>query len=342
MKGVSIFPGLDYSVEENVDYMERAYKNGIEYIFTSVHIPEPDRKRVKEEFEIILKEAEKRNMKVIVDISKGFFDEFCWEDYKIHALRLDFGFDDNEITELSHKYNIQLNASAVSEEWMKRLVKSGLNINNLSVCHNYYPRNNTGISLELLTKRNSFFKKAGLKTMAFVPGSEFRRGPLYEGLPTVENHRNVHILVSSQELLHAGTDVILIGDSMAGEKELEAFGKAEKGRWILPVLLFEEAKKQYGNFLFQEHTERSDAAEDVIRSEKIFKTGEVGVFNTGVRTAGAVTIDNKHYGRYAGSFQIMKKDLPPDFRVNVLGFVCDNGLLTGKIKAREKFIFYPV
>lgn len=342
MKGVSVFPGLDYSVGENVDYMERAYRNGIEYIFTSVHIPEPDRQRVKDEFEVILKEAEKRNMKVIVDISKKFFGEFCWENYKIEALRLDFGFDDNEITELSHKYNIQLNASAVTGEWMERLVKSGLNVEKLSVCHNYYPRNNTGISLELLTERNKFFKKSGLKTMAFVPGSEFRRGPLYEGLPTVEAHRNVHILAGAQELLYAGTDVILIGDSMAGCKELEAFSKADNEKWILPVLLFEEALEKYGDFLFQEHIHRSDAAEDAVRSEKIYRNKDVEVFNTGIRTAGTVTMDNRHYGRYAGSLQVVKKNLPADYRVNVLGFVCDGGLLTAKIKPGEKFTFYSV
>lgn len=342
MKGVSIFPGLDYSVKENINYMERAFKNGIEYIFTSVHIPEPDRKKVRDEFEIILKEAEKREMKVIVDVSKGFFDEFCWENYKIEALRLDFGFNDNEITELSRKYNIQLNASAVSEEWMERLVKGGLNTEKLSVCHNYYPRSNTGISIEFLTERNKFFKKAGLKTMAFVPGSKYRRGPLYEGLPTVETHRNVHILVGAQELIHAETDVILIGDSMAGNEELEAFGKAEKGTWLLPILLFKEAKERYADFLFQEHIHRLDTAEDVIRSEKIYNEKTVEVFNAGIRPAGAVTLDNKHYGRYAGSLQILKKDLQTDHRVNVLGFMCDNGLLAKKIKPGEKFTFYPL
>ncbi len=340
VKGISIFPGLDYSVRENVNYMERAFRNGIEYIFTSVHIPEADRKSVKDEFEIILTEAEKRNMKVIVDISKDFFNEFCWEDHRIHALRLDFGFADSEIVQLSHKYNIQLNASTVTEEWMERLLKSGLNISNLSVCHNYYPRNNTGISLELLTERNNFFKKAGLKIMAFVPGGEFRRGPLYEGLPTVESHRNVHILAGAQELMYAGTDIIIIGDSMANEKELEALGKLENGKWLLPVLLFGEAKERYKDFLIQEHIQRTDAAEDMLRSEKIYKDKNVEIFNTGVRAAGTVTIDNKHYGRYAGSLQITKKDLPADYRVNILGFVCDGGLLVEKIKAGEKFTFY--
>ena len=342
MTGNSVFPGLDCLPEENTAYIERAFRNGMEYIFTSVHIPEADRGRVKKEFEIILREAEKRNMKVIVDISKSFFDEFNWGKYNIHALRLDFGFDDNEIAGLSRKYNIQLNASTVTEEWMERLLKSGLNTEKLTVCHNYYPRSNTGISLELLTERNDFFKKAGLKTMAFVPGNKFRRGPLYEGLPTVEAHRNLHILIGSQELLYAGTDVVLIGDSMADEKELTAIGRLETGKWLLPILLFEDGKEKYSDFLLQEHVQRSDAAEDVIRLEKIYKKENVEVFNTAVRAAGAVTIDNKHYGRYAGSIQIVKKNLCPDYRVNVIGFVYDGGLLTAKIKPGEKFSFYSV
>ena len=34
------------------------------------------------------------------------------------------------------------------------------------------------------------------------------------------------------------------------------------------------------------------------------------------------------------------EDLPADYRVNILGFVCDGGLLVEKIKAGEKFTFY--
>ncbi len=123
----------------------------------------------------------------------------------------------------------------------------------------------------------------------------------------MESHRNVHILAGAQELLYAGTDIIIIGDSMASEKELEAVGKLGNGKWILPVLLFEETKERYKDFLIQEHVQRTDVSEETLRSEKIYKDKTVEVFNTGLRTAGAVTIDNKHYGRYAGSLQIVKK-----------------------------------
>ena len=94
---------------------------------------------------------------------------------------------------------------------------------------------------------------------------------------------------------------------MASEKELEAVGKLGNGKWILPVLLFEETKERYKDFLIQEHVQRTDVSEETLRSEKIYKDKTVEVFNTGLRTAGAVTIDNKHYGRYAGSLQIVKK-----------------------------------
>ena len=158
MIGISVFSGLDYTIEENIEYIDKAYKRGIKYVFTSVHIPNLDRKRVTSEFKVLLEETEKRNMKLMVDISKDFYFEFDWDMYSVHALRLDFGFDDEEIVELSKKYNIQLNASTISKEWMERLVSLGLDTKRVTVCHNYYPRNDTGISLELLRERNNFFK----------------------------------------------------------------------------------------------------------------------------------------------------------------------------------------
>ena len=76
MIGISVFPGLDYTMKENIKYIEKAHVRGIEYVFTSVHIPNLERERVKKEFQIILEETKKRNMKLIVDISKDFYSEF--------------------------------------------------------------------------------------------------------------------------------------------------------------------------------------------------------------------------------------------------------------------------
>ena len=342
MIGISVFPGLDYTMKENIKYIEKAHVRGIEYVFTSVHIPNLERERVKKEFQIILEETKKRNMKLIVDISKDFYSEFDWDKYSIYALRLDFGFNDEEIVELSKKYRIQLNASTISKEWIERLVNLGLNKEKITVCHNYYPRNNTGISLELLRKRNKFFKETGFEIMAFVPSQSYKRGPIYEGLPTLEVHRHLHPIVGAQELFYEGVDIVLLGDSMSSERELESLGAIVKDEWFIPIIVSDEVKEKYMNYLSATHKQRLDFAEDAIRSEMLTMEDkkEVNIFNTINRSKGSITLDNKHYGRYSGSLQITKKDLPADYRVNVLGNTCDNGRLVDLIKEGEKFKFY--
>ena len=344
MIGISIFPGLDRTIEENVEYLDKAFKSGIEYVFTSVHIPNLDRKRVMKEFQIILEETKKRNMKLMVDISKDFYSEFDWDKYSVYALRLDFGFDDEEIVSLSNKYSIQLNASTISKDWIEKLVSLGLEKEKVTVCHNYYPRNDTGISLELFRERNSFFKEMGFKIMAFVPSQSYKRGPVYEGLPTLEVHRHLHPVAAAQELFHEGTDIVLIGDSMASDRELKGLGSITKGEWLIPVIVYDEAKEKYMSYFSSVHRQRLDPAENAVRSE-ITTSGNkemIDIFNTVDRPKGTITLDNRHYGRYSGSLQITKKDLPADYRVNVLGHVCDNGRIVNLIKDGESFRFYII
>ena len=54
---------------------------------------------------------------------------------------------------------------------------------------------------------------------------------------------------------------------------------------------------------------------------------DVEVGNSAVaRTIGAITIDNQEFGRYSGELNICLGELPPDKRVNVVGYVCDDDL----------------
>ena len=48
--------------------------------------------------------------------------------------------------------------------------------------------------------------------MAFIPGTTLR-GPLYKGLPTIEQHRHMTLLQSAHSLLKYNLDYILVGDT---------------------------------------------------------------------------------------------------------------------------------
>ena len=295
------------------------------------------------EFEKILNTATKLNMQVIVDISSKYIEKYKWDDYNIFALRLDFGFTDKEIIKLSKMYSIQLNASTISKKWMENLLKMGLDSSKITVCHNYYPRKDTGISLDLFRERNSYYRSLGMKIMGFVSSNFKKRGPIYEGLPTMEVHRGLHPIVGAQELLREGCDVVIVGDCMATEEELLLLGKVDKSYYLLPVKTYKMTLDEEVVFdIF--HKNRMDPGEFLIRSEKSRNLLKEPIKKGHIidRKVGSVTIDNIGYGRYNGELQICQKYFSQDERVNVVAQILDGGRLIQRIGQGDKFKFYEI
>ncbi|ETA81039.1 MupG family TIM beta-alpha barrel fold protein [Youngiibacter fragilis] len=342
MHGISIFPGMGYPLEDSLKYLEEASKRGFTRVFTSLHIPEAD-SALEYEAEAIAEKAASLGMELTADVSKGYMKKAESIGLKLHALRLDFGFSPEEIAELSNRdsFRIQLNASVLDERSLDRLLSIGLDPGNVEVCHNYYPRRDTGISWEFLNKRNDFFHTLGMKTMAFIPSLSGRRGPLFEGLPTVEAHRDIPPLVSAQHLMKGGTDLVLFGDAIASLEELDSLSGIRPDVARVPIrLLADEADASA--LLSGVHHNRLDPADYVIRSEesRLNKKSKVSPSNCIKRAAYSVTIDNNGYGRYEGELQIVKKDLPADPRVNVLGSSLYGRLLIDMLGPGDAFEFH--
>lgn len=343
MIGISIFPGMDMGIEENLKYMKRAKENGIDVVFTSMHIPEVDEDRVLFEFEKILKQTNKLNMKLIVDISNKYIDKHVWDNYNVFALRLDFGFSDEDIVRLSKKYPIQLNASTISKEWMENLMEMGLDSSKITVCHNYYPRKDTGISIDLLKRRNKYYKSLGMEIMGFISSNFKKRGPIYEGLPTVEAHRELHPIVGAQELLREGCDFVIVGDFMASKEELFLLGRLDRDSYLLPVKKYKMTPQEEKTFNIL-HRNRMDPGEFLIRCEKSREVLKEPVKKGNIiaRKAGSVTIDNIGYKRYSGELQICKKNFACDDRINVVAQILDEGRLVQRIEEGDKFRFCEI
>ncbi len=169
MIGISVYAGMENSLNENINYINEAHKLGIKHIFTSLHIPESSKQFEKEALEI-LKEANRLNMKITADISKEYFEKLEINEYKIDSLRLDFGFTNKEIAKLTKtkNYCITLNASTLDEMNIEEILKYGGDISKINACHNYYPRKGTGISKELFIERNKAFQNHGIEITAFA------------------------------------------------------------------------------------------------------------------------------------------------------------------------------
>ncbi|MGK0537375.1 MupG family TIM beta-alpha barrel fold protein, partial [Bacillus sp. 'calajunan'] len=87
-----------------------------------------------------------------------------------------------------------------------------------------------GLATSFLQKQNEYLHECGIKTMAFIPGVGEKRGPLCEGLPTLEKHRNMRPLEAYLELVQeCGVDKVLIGDISGSIESVQEIASASRG-----------------------------------------------------------------------------------------------------------------
>ncbi|OJE36476.1 cell surface protein [Bacillus proteolyticus] len=347
MIGVSIYLSKE-RVTKQEEWLKVAKQNGFSSIFTSLHIPEDDPGTYKELIQILGKQALENEMELMVDVSPkslyhlGMTYENVEElvEWGITGLRMDYGITPKEIAHVSHKMKVALNASTITDSFWRELLTENIRVDRVEAWHNFYPRPETGLAKSFLQKQNKYLHECGIKTMAFIPGDGEKRGPLCEGLPTLEKHRYVRPLEAYLELVQeCDVDKVLIGDISGSIGSVQEIAIASNG--IIPV--------RYQSFindsdtvqlLERVHTNRLDPARDVIRSVESREENKVVLqpMNTISRKKGSITIDNELYGRYAGEMQIVINDLLEDEKVNVVGMVMEEDVsLLPYIDAGKKF-----
>ncbi len=350
MLGISVYLNKE-KMEQNAAWIEKAGRNGLKSIFTSLHIPEDNPAEYKELLQELGSIAKKHEMELMADVSPRSLEYLGldWDSYDellkwgLSGIRADYGFSTGQIVELSHKMKIGINASTATKEELLGWIDAGLNSKNVEAWHNFYPRPETGLDKEFLIERNKMFRSLGITTMAFVPGDNDFRGPVFAGLPTLEEHRGEAPHVAAAEpLFSCFTDKVLIGDPTATDEQLELL--AFLGKKIIPLRIKTEHWPR-PKLLDRPLTNRMDPARDVIRaveSRSFASTGDKQIVpqNQKERTTGTITIDNELYGRYAGELQIANNPLPRDEKVNCIGSVINEDLpLLSHIKAGQKFQF---
>lgn len=328
-------------LDDNLKLVDLASRNNYDRLFTSLHIPEADYTTIIKEFKCLVKFAKERGFIVIADISSIGFellnnkerDLNRLKESGVDVLRLDFGFFLEEISDMTHNkegIRIELNVSTFTEKTLKEFDKYNPDYSNITACHNYYPRKNTGISIEKFIDKNKKLKDRGVEISSFISSLKGRRGLIYEGLPTIEKHRDINPYISARELFLLGSDNVLFGDSMPSEDEIISVGSINEKIVELRVEKFYEGviENRYFNNIF---TNRDDGAEDAIRAvegRNIINKGEIIKCNNCIkRKIGMITVDNERYKRYMGELQIIKKELEEDTRVNVIGKIVEEDMM---------------
>lgn len=324
MLGISI-----YLQDLDLDYLKEVMQQDVNVIFSSLHIGEENYDDLATKLQQILAITKDKNIKFIPDISSrtlkklniASIEELA--SFGIEAIRLDYGFDINEIANLSNRFHIVLNGSTIKETDLIALTNLKVDPNRIWICHNFYPREYTGISKEKLIETNKMIRKYGFRIQAFVVGDQLKRFPFYQGLPTLEKHRYLPPFVATVELLKDGqVDDVIIGDSQASLDTLKYISQYLKDQTIVikATLL-----KEYHHLYHKKFTIRQDEASDALRllGERGKEVAQGFIYP---RLKGTITIDNLHYGRYSGEIQICKHELPPDYRINWIGQIDLNWL----------------
>ena len=315
-------------------------------VFISLHREEEMTDGWRENMIRFCESLYQRNCSVLADISKrtlaamqaASVKELC-SLLHLTMVRIDYGFTVSEIREIAGDVPVVLNASTVTEQEMQELCGCG----ELLAMHNFYPRPETGLDAEYLKERTELLHRYGFKVLAFIAGTGAKRGPLKEGLPTLEAHRYMPPLYAYADLvLNYGIDQVYVGDPELDERELKRIERfINDGVLELPVSLNHGYEDLYGRVL----TNRIDSPKGLIRAAEsreysVSSGRHVRPENTAERSRGTITMDNENYLRYEGEVMIMRQDYPKDERVNVIGTVRNEYIpVTDLIRRGSKFVF---
>lgn len=301
-----------------------AGKLGVKQAFTSLHIPE-ESGNLAERAKRLLATAKEAGIEVYADVSKhtlkhlGISDFSDLKNLGVAGLRLDDFFDTDFVIGLAQRYKLAINASTVNERDLNALLGSGLKPEQVIAWHNFYPKKETGLDENFFKKQNQLFGAYGIKISAFIPSVGEKRGPLFDGLPTLEKHRDWNPIAAALELADSGVTDIYIGDPDIGEGLLEQLLALEEEK-IVPLHM------EDSSFPADVYTPRPDFARDVLRLMNTRSAEPIPAAKTIERKTGCITVDNESYGRYNGEVSITLRALPADERVNVIGRIRDADL----------------
>lgn len=340
VKGISLYLGMDRTLEENLKLMEEAAQLGYTKVFLSLHIPEADAHLVEKDLGTVVKTAHQLGMAVIGDVDaqkqiSGLIDE----------VRLDDGFTPEDIAHFmteNEQQKIVLNASTIGQRYLDELQDAGVPFARLAALHNFYPRPHTGLSEGFFQGQNALLHAYGIPVGAFLPSQQGKRGPFHLGLPTLEKDRNRPFQEGAAALAASGIESIIIGDDAPSLEELKSVPAIIPTVLVLPL---EEVRTDSWaqTLLTQVFTVRPDEAQDVVRaleSRKVAHDLTIEPSLTEVRPLGTVTVDNVLGGRYKGELEIVRNPLPAAPEVNVVGRLSPEGRnLLPYLKPGKKFTF---
>lgn len=335
--GISVYPE-HASKERCYEYMKLAGSYGFRRVFTCLLSVKESKEEIIENFSEFCQVAHDNGLTVSVDTNPEVFrkleatpfDLSVFAKMGVDIIRLDghFGeFEDVEITK--NPYNIMIEYNASCTMGLDLMILRGANQSNMCICSNFYPQRNTGMGLARYQELAERYQPLGLNMATFVTSQEKdTHGPweVYEGLPTLEIHRDLPIDVQARHLNALGyCNDIFIGNAFASEEELKALSEINLNKIMMKVDLAEDVSEIEKEIITCEyHSSRDDNNEWIVRScmpRVIYKDHAIVPRSHGKRVfqRGDVIMVNDNLKHYAGEVQIVLTEIKATEQYNYVG-----------------------
>ncbi|MBR2215296.1 MAG: DUF871 domain-containing protein [Selenomonadaceae bacterium] len=334
-KGITIYPGLDNTPEENLSLLERAADYGFRRVLLALLLPYADRLRAKAELPNILRTAHRRKLDVIAALSPEVMEVLHITRLKLSAFHF-MGistlylrhFSLANIAELSHNHyniSIQFDASKLTEDDVAELLEREPKVEQLDALHSFYPRLNSGMSEENLIRKTVLLHRAGIKVGAFLPSAGRKRGPFGDGIPSMEMHRYFSADLAARHYIAIGMDSVFFGDSLPTDEELAILSSLPDNDITLSAntCTKQEAVKRILSHPFTAHIDEARDSVRAIEGSWYLKRERATVRpeNTIERQVGHITVDNETSPGYMGEVNIVKRPSAASPRVNVAAVI---------------------
>ena len=241
--GVSLYPEQE-TPQQIEDYLKLAKSFGFSKVFTSLFSVEGTKEEIVSYFKGLTSVAHKYGMEVYGDCNARFFMEMgaspddlsIFKEIGLDVLRLDLMFnDERDVAIVNNKegLGVQLNASLIPA--VKHVLELGGDRSRIIGSYNFYPLRNTGAGSEDVMEANRFFKKEGMKTQIFI--SSLVKGthgpwPVSDGLPTIEEDRDLPVGLQLRHVLALGCDEVIFGNAFVSEEEFNEIAETMKQIYV--------------------------------------------------------------------------------------------------------------
>ena len=362
--GISIYPDF-YNIEGIKERLDFAKEHGYHEIFTSIQLGnlgfENAASEITEEFKFLFNYAKELKLTCHVDLNSYIFNSLgatlhnlkIIKDLNIPIIRLDGGFNDEEVATLTNNnFGIIIEENLSNYTILKRrieIVKKDGNPNQYYGCHNFFPHNDTGLAFEEAVSAAHLFQDEALQTGIFISSLSSKNdlNAVGFGVPSIEKHRYLPSEIQLLELLTAKSfDYIIFGDSDPASDELIKVAQANK---IVEDVITKKQVDFYEDYDISEFLKlpcldipvyfdnlttnqmrdleevvmisRSDKAEKVIRGTQSRNIFPVVPNLSLARQKYNIFIDNNLANRYSGEIHILLEDLPAVKYANYIGVV---------------------